>query len=41
VLFIGLGIVGNLPGGILYAMGPKERQGECPAVAFDYHSGLQ
>jgi uncharacterized protein (TIRG00374 family) len=27
VLFIGLGIVGNLPGGILYARGPKERQG--------------
>lgn len=26
VLFIGLGIVGNLPGGILYALGPKERQ---------------
>jgi hypothetical protein len=25
VLFIGLGIVGNLPGGILYALGPKER----------------
>jgi uncharacterized protein (TIRG00374 family) len=27
VLFIGLGIVGNLPGGILYALGPKERSG--------------
>ena len=27
VLFIGLGIVGNLPGGLLYAMGPKERRG--------------
>jgi uncharacterized protein (TIRG00374 family) len=26
VLFIGLGIVGNLPGGILYALGPKERR---------------
>lgn len=25
MLFIGLGIVGNLPGGILYAWGPKER----------------
>ena len=25
VLFIGLGIVGNLPGGILYALGPRER----------------
>jgi hypothetical protein len=25
VLFIGLGIVGNLPGGILYALGPKAR----------------
>jgi glycosyltransferase 2 family protein len=25
VLFIGLGIVGNLPGGILYALGPKEK----------------
>jgi glycosyltransferase 2 family protein len=27
LLFIGLGVVGNLPGGILYAWGPKERQG--------------
>jgi uncharacterized protein (TIRG00374 family) len=26
VLFIGLGIVGNLPGGILYALGPKQRR---------------
>jgi uncharacterized protein (TIRG00374 family) len=26
VLFIGLGIVGNLPGGILYALGPRERR---------------
>jgi uncharacterized protein (TIRG00374 family) len=25
VLFIGLGIAGNLPGGILYAVGPKEK----------------
>jgi glycosyltransferase 2 family protein len=26
ILFIGLGIVGNLPGGILYAWGRKEKQ---------------
>ena len=26
VLFIGLGVVGNLPGGILYALGPHERR---------------
>ena len=28
VLFIGLGIVGNLPGGILYALGPERRRSE-------------
>ena len=27
VLFIGLGVVGNLPGGILYALGPRDRSG--------------